>query len=282
MSASSQYGRFGSGKAVTRVEDASLLMGAGQFVDDHNAAGQGHVLFLRSPYAHARIVRIDVAAAAAMPGVVAIVTGPDLVRSGIKPLPTSADFRRAGGAPTAAPPRHALAIDTVRFVGEAVAAVVAQTRDQARDALEAIDVQYESLPSVVDSTAAVMPDAPQVWNAATGNIAAEIRHGDAAATAKAFGAAAHVVTLDLVNQRLAPCPIEPRGLLASFDAGSGRITLAQPARLPPGCATRCATKCSGIAHDKVRVLVGRCRRRLRDEDGVVSRGTSCWRTARAN
>ena len=125
MSVSSHYRRFGSGKAVPRVEDASLLMGAGRFVDDHNAEGQAHVLFLRSPHAHARIVGIDKAGATAMPGVVAVVTGEDLVRAGVKPLPTSTDFRRAGGAPTAAPPRHALAVDTVRFVGEAVAAVVA-------------------------------------------------------------------------------------------------------------------------------------------------------------
>src|SRR5439155_866724 len=104
---------------------------------------------------------------------------------------------RAGGAPTAAPPRHALAVDTVRFVGEAVAAVVANSREEARDALEAIDVRYEPLPSVVDSAAAVAPGAPLVWPEASGNIAAEIRHGDGAATAKAFASAAHVVALDL-------------------------------------------------------------------------------------
>jgi aerobic carbon-monoxide dehydrogenase large subunit len=256
MSASAQYGRFGSGKAVLRVEDASLLMGTGQFVDDHNTEGQAYVLFLRSPYAHARIGGIDKTAAAAMPGVVAIVTGQDLVRAGVKPLPTSADFRRAGGAPTAAPPRHALAVDTVRFVGEAVAAVVANTREEARDALEAIDVRYDALPSVVDSTVAAASGSPQVWPEATGNIAAEIRHGDAAATAKAFAQAAHVVALDLVNQRLAPCPIEPRALLASYDAASGRITIRASSQTPTGLRDTLCDEVLGIAHDKVRVLVG--------------------------
>ena len=256
MGASSQYGRFGSGKAVPRVEDASLLMGTGQFVDDHNAEGQAHVVFLRSPHAHARIVGIDKAGAAAMPGVVAVVTGQDLVRAGVKPLPSSADFRRAGGAPTAAPPRHALAVDTVRFVGEAVAAIVANSREEARDALEAIDVRFEPLPSVVDSGAAVGPGAAPVWAEATGNIAAEIRHGDAGATAKAFASAAHVVALDLVNQRLAPCPIEPRALLASYDTASGRITLRASSQTPTGLRDTLCDEVLGIAHDKVRVLVG--------------------------
>ena len=183
-------------------------------------------------------------------------TGQDLVRAGVKPLPTSADFRRAGGAPTAAPPRHALAVDTVRFVGEAVAAVVANTREEARDALEAIDVRYDSLPSVVDSTVAAAPDAPQVWKEATGNIAAEIRHGDVAATAKAFAQAAHVVSLDLVNQRLAPCPIEPRALLASYDAASGRITIRASSQTPTGLRDTLCGEVLGIATDKVRVVVG--------------------------
>jgi carbon-monoxide dehydrogenase large subunit len=169
-------------------------------------------MFLRSPHAHARVLGIDTKAAAGMPGIVAVVTGADLVRAGVKPLPSSADFRRADGSPTAAPPRHALAVDTVRFVGEAVAAVVADTAAAARDALEAIDVRYDVLPCVVDARAAVAAGAPQVWPAASGNVAAEIRHGDAAAAAKAFASAAHVVALDLFNQRLAPSPIEPRAL----------------------------------------------------------------------
>jgi carbon-monoxide dehydrogenase large subunit len=256
MKQSAQYGRFGSGQAVRRVEDESLLTGAGQFVDDHNLPGQAHLMFLRSPYAHARILGIDTKAAAAMPGVVAVVTGADLVRAGVKPLPSSADFRRADGSPTAAPPRQALAVDTVRFVGEAVAAVVAETRDAAREALEAIDVRYDVLPCVVDARAAVAAGAPQVWAAATDNVAAEIRHGDAAAAAKAFAGAAHVVALDLFNQRLAPCPIEPRALVASYDTASGRITLRASSQTPAGLRDALCGEVLGIAPDKVRVVVG--------------------------
>jgi len=256
MKQSAQYGRFGSGQAVRRVEDESLLTGAGQFVDDHNLPGQAHVMFLRSPHAHARVLGVDTKAAAGMPGIVAVVTGEDLVRAGVKPLPSSADFRRADGSPTAAPPRHALAVDTVRFVGEAVAAVVADTPAAARDALEAIDVRYDVLPCVVDARAAVSAGAPQVWTAASGNVAAEIRHGDAAAAAKAFASAAHVVALDLFNQRLAPSPIEPRALVASYDAESGRITLRASSQTPAGLRDALCGEVLGIATDKVRVVVG--------------------------
>jgi len=256
MKQSAQYGRFGSGQAVRRVEDESLLTGAGQFVDDYNLPGQAHVMFLRSPHAHARVLGVDTKAAAGMPGIVAVVTGEDLVRAGVKPLPSSADFRRADGSPTAAPPRHALAVDTVRFVGEAVAAVVADTPAAARDALEAIDVRYDVLPCVVDARAAVAAGAPQVWPAASGNVAAEIRHGDAAAAAKAFASAAHVVALDLFNQRLAPSPIEPRALVASYDAESGRITLRASSQTPAGLRDALCGEVLGIATDKVRVVVG--------------------------
>ena len=256
MSGESQYARFGSGKSVRRVEDQALLTGAGIFADDVSLPGQAYVCFLRSPYPHARIVAIDAAAAAVMSGVVAIVTGADLVAAGVKPLPLSIDFKRGDGSPTASPPRHALAVDTVRFVGEAIAAVIAQSAEEARDAAEAIDVRYEALPMVADLDDAVAAGAPLVWPAATGNVAAEIRHGDTAAAAAAFGRAAHVVTLDLVNQRVAPCPIEPRAILASYDKTTGRITLRVSCQTPTGLRDALCAEVLGIANDKVRVLVG--------------------------
>jgi carbon-monoxide dehydrogenase large subunit len=256
VSGESQYARFGSGKSVRRVEDQALLTGAGIFADDVSLPGQAYVCFLRSPYPHARIVAIDAAAAAAMSGVVAIVTGADLVAAGVKPLPLSIDFKRGDGSPTASPPRHALAVDTVRFVGEAVAAVIAQSAEEARDAAEAIDVRYEALPMVADLDDAVAAGAPLVWPAATGNVAAEIRHGDAAAAAAAFDKAAHVVTLDLVNQRVAPCPIEPRAILTSYDKTTGRITLRVSCQTPTGLRDALCAEVLGIANDKVRVLVG--------------------------
>ena len=256
MTAESQYARFGSGKSVRRVEDETLLKGAGYFADDANLPDQAWVFFLRSPHPHARITALDTVAAAAMPGVIGIVTGDDLVRARIKPLPLSADFKRSDGSRTASAPRHALAVDTVRFVGEAVAAVVAQTIAEARDAAEAIDVQYEALPCVVDAADAAAPGAHVVWPAATGNIACEARHGDAAAAEAAFAKAAHVVALDLVNQRLAPCPIEPRAILASYDEASGRITLRVSNQTPTGLRDELCAEVLGIPLDRVRVQVG--------------------------
>ena len=180
------YGRFGSGHSVLRVEDDRLLTGSGSFADDALLPGQAHVHFLRSPHPHARLLGIGTAAAAAMPGVIAVITGDDLVRARVGPLPASVDFKRADGSPSASPPRHALAVGTVRFVGEAVAAVVARSVAQARDAADAIEVRYETLPVITEPVAAVAAGAPQVWPAASGNIAAEIRHGSASAAAAAF------------------------------------------------------------------------------------------------
>jgi carbon-monoxide dehydrogenase large subunit len=256
MSGESQYARFGSGKSVRRVEDQALLTGAGIFTDDVSVPGQAHVFFLRSPYPHARLAAIETAAASAMAGVISIVTGEDLVAAGVKPLPLSIDFKRSDGSPTASPPRHALAVGTVRFVGEAVAAVIARSVEEARDAAEAIEVGYDALPMVADLEDAVAEGAPRVWPDAAGNVASEIRHGDAAAAAAAFDKAAHVVTLDLVNQRVAPCPIEPRAILASYDATTGRLTLRVSCQTPTGLRDALCAEVLGLANDKVRVLVG--------------------------
>ena len=256
MSRDTNYRRFGSGQSVPRVEDERLLAGTGSFADDVTLPDQAHVCFLRSPHPHARLLGIDVTAAAAMPGVIAVVVGDDLVRAGVGPLPSSADFKRADGSRSASPPRHALAVGSVRFVGEAVAAVVASSLAQARDAAEAIDVRYEPLPMVTASVRAVAPGAPLVWAAAAENIAAEIRHGDAAATAAAFAMAAHVVALDLVNQRVAACPLEPRAVLASYDAATDRITLRVSCQTPTGLRDALCKEVLGIAPERVRVRVG--------------------------
>ena len=127
-----QYGRFGSGHAVRRIEDPTLVTGTGRFVDDVSLPGQATLCFLRSPYPHARIASIDPSAALSMPGVIAVITGAQLVEAGLQPMPPSTGFPRPGGAPPASPPRHVLAHETVRFVGEAVAAVIAgEERDLA-------------------------------------------------------------------------------------------------------------------------------------------------------
>jgi carbon-monoxide dehydrogenase large subunit len=256
VTAASRFARFGSGKAVRRVEDEALLKGEGRFVDDFSLPGQAQVIFLRSPHSHARIASIDTKVAAAMPGVIAVVTGADLVRDGVKPIVTSADFKRADGSPGVSPPHHALAVGTARFVGEPVAAVIAETLAQARDAAEAIEVSYELLPAVAGLAAALAPGAPLVWPQATGNIAAEIRHGDAAATAAAFKRATHVVSLDLLNQRLAPCPIETRAVLAEYDPASKRITLRLSCQTPTGIRDELASAVLGIPNGSIRIVVG--------------------------
>jgi aerobic carbon-monoxide dehydrogenase large subunit len=163
--------RFGSGQAVRRLEDDALLAGHGRFTDDFmgdasapvnaavNAEAQSRLVFVRSPYPHARITSIDAAAARAMPGVLHIATGADLVAAGVKPLAGSAGFKRADGTPSAGPLRRALAHEVVRFVGEPVAAVVALTLQQAKDAAEAIFIDYEELPMAVDMDAATAPGA---------------------------------------------------------------------------------------------------------------------------
>jgi aerobic carbon-monoxide dehydrogenase large subunit len=248
--------RFGSGKAVARVEDASLLTGKGVFTDDVSPAGMLHVLFLRSPYAHARIVSMDTAAAAAMPGVVAVFTGAQLEADGVKPLPVVANFVRPDGTPAVSPTRWPLAIDRVRYAGEAVAMVVAQTRDAAKDALEAIQVDYEDLPVVVDMDLALAPGAPIITPAAPDNISAQMHHGDKASATAAFEAAAHVVTLDLVNQRVSPASIEPRSVLAFTDAETGRLTIRMSTQMPTGMRDTLAGTVLGLPKEQVRVVVG--------------------------
>jgi carbon-monoxide dehydrogenase large subunit len=249
--------RFGSGQSVQRVEDAALLTGRGQFTDDMAPAGTLVLAFLRSPYAHARILSVDASAARAMPGVVAVYTGADLAAAGVKPLPYAAAFKRGDGSPAVSPPRHPMAVDTIRFAGEAVAVVVAATRDQARDALEAIALDVEQLPAVTTAADAAAQGAPQLWPEADGNVAAEARYGDAAAVQAAFDRAAHVVTLDpLLNQRLAPASIEPRTVLASHDAATGRTTIRMSSQMPTGVRNTLADPVLGIPKEQIRVVVG--------------------------
>jgi aerobic carbon-monoxide dehydrogenase large subunit len=255
MADGSTIGRFGSGREVRRIEDAGLLAGAGRFTDDFTLPGQTYLAFLRSPHAHARVVSIDTTAAASMPGVLTVLTGADLVAADVKPLALAPIFTRPDGSPGATPLRSGLADETVRFVGEALVALVAETAEQAKDALEAVLVDYDELPVVTELTEAIAEGAPLVWPAATGNIAAQMKHGDAAASDAAFATAAHVVTLDLVNQRLVPTSMEPRCSLASYDAQTERLTFRLSSQMPSGARdTLCEVL--GLPAEKVRVVVG--------------------------
>ncbi|RZI92052.1 MAG: xanthine dehydrogenase family protein molybdopterin-binding subunit, partial [Variovorax sp.] len=247
--------RFGSGRAVRRLEDDALLAGTGRYTDDVAPPGQTHLVFVRSPYPHARIGAIDTSAAAAMPGVLAVITGADLHAAGVQPMPGAGGFKRADGGPAATPPRRALAHERTRFVGEAVALVVAETLTQARDAAEAVMVDYEDLPMVVDLKAATAEGAPLLCDEATGNIAAEMRHGNATATEAAFAKATHVVRLDITNQRLVALTIEPRSVLAEHDSASDRLTIRMSTQMPSGVRDS-VCGAIGLAKEKVRVVVG--------------------------
>jgi len=256
MNAPDAVARFGSGRAVPRIEDRALLEGRGHFTDNVAVPGETVIAFLRSPYAHARIAGIDVAAARAMPGVIGVFTGADLAAAGVKGLPTTPDFRRADGRSTVSPLRRALAHEFARYVGEAIAAVVAESREQARDALDAIVLDLEELASVTDARAAVQAGAAVVTAEAPDNIAAEMRHGDAAATEAAFARAAHRVALDVVNQRLAPSPMEPRSVVARFDEASGRIEVRISNQMPTAVGGGIAATLPDLAPPQVHVLVG--------------------------
>ncbi len=247
--------RFGSGKEVRRLEDDLLLKGLGQFTDDVAPEAQAFLMFLRSPYPHARINSIDTSAAKGMPGVLQVVTGADMVKEGAKPMPGVAGFKRADGTDARSAPRYAMAVDTVRFVGEAVAAVVAQTLAEARNAVEAIQVDYDEQRMAVHLDDALEAGAPLLCAELGDNIAAEIRHGKANATTEAFASAAHVVRLDLTNQRVAAFSLEPRTVLDTFDPATGRLTIRMSTQMPSGVRdTVCGVL--GLAPDSVRVVVG--------------------------
>lgn len=244
--------RFGSGRAVPRLEDEGLLKGQGRFTDDARPEGGLSVAFVRSPYAHARIVGVDLDAARAVPGVELIVTGAELQVKGVGTLPVGASFKRPDGRPAASPSRPVLAVDRVRFVGEAVAIVVARNAQAARDAAEAVMVDYEELPAAVDLGTATSGAAP-LLDDAPDNVAALTRYGDAKAAAQAFAGAAHVVALELENQRLVALSLEPRAVLA-WVAEDGRLTLRMSTQMPSGVRT---TLCDllGLAREQVRVTV---------------------------
>jgi carbon-monoxide dehydrogenase large subunit len=222
----------GIGRPVRRKEDFRLLTGRGLFVDDLAPPGLTHAVFVRSPHAHARIRSIDTRAALAAPGVVAVLTGADARADGLGPIPHNAglmrppdlEVRLAGSAPITT--RHdPLPRDKVRVVGEAVAVVVAATIAAAKDAAALIDVDFEVLPAVALAGDAREPGAPLLWEAAPGNLCLEIEAGDAAAAADRFRRAAHTVRLETLVQRVTGIPLEPRTVLAEYDAASAGYTL---------------------------------------------------------
>ncbi|HEX3938911.1 MAG TPA: xanthine dehydrogenase family protein molybdopterin-binding subunit [Xanthobacteraceae bacterium] len=223
----------GIGAPVRRREDLRLVRGAGRYTADENLPDQVYAVMLRSPHAHARIRSIDTAEAKAVPGVLAVLTGADVLADRLKPIPhkpwsphpAEATLRNTSGEPPFEAPHWPLPADKARFVGEAVAMVVGETVNAAKTGAEAIAVDYEVLPAVVVTAAAARQDAPIVHEPARSNVCFDSELGDAAATDAAFARAAHITRFETWVQRVTGVPMEPRGALASFDAATGRYTV---------------------------------------------------------
>ena len=222
--------RFGASRSQKRLEDDRLLLGKGLFSDDRVLPRQAWMVLLRSPHAHAKIVSIDLAPARKQPGVIVAWSMAELRADKVGHIPFPPLFKRADGSPMAAPARTPLAEGKVLYVGHPVVAVVAETREQAQDAAEAVAVEYDALPCVVDPRRAVEPGAPLLQE--SGNIAAEARYGDPAKVDQAFATAAHVTTLELHNQRLNAMAMEPRCAIGVHEGG--RTTLYTQNQTPTG------------------------------------------------
>ena len=221
---------FGIGQPVRRREDLRLLTGRGEFSDDFNLPGQVYAYVLRSPHAHARIRRIAAGEARAAPGVLAVLTGADYLADGLTglpsdPVPADLPIKTQDGSPLFFPPDYPLAPERVRHGGEGVALVVAETVNLAKDAAERIEVDYETLPSVVDLQRAFANGAVAVWDEVPGNLCVNHEIGDRAATDDAFARAAHVTRMDLHNNRVNGVPLEPRAAVGIYDAATGKHTL---------------------------------------------------------
>ncbi len=215
----------GIGASVRRKEDLRFLSGRGQYTDDINRPGQTHAAILRSPHAHAAINGIDTAKAKAMPGVLAVFVGADMAAENIGGLPCGWQIHNKDGSPMAEPPHPVIAVGKVRHVGDPVAVVVAETKQQARDAAEAIVVDYAPLPAVATTQAALAPGAPEVHDGVKGNLCYDWHIGDKAALDAAFAGAAKVVTFSTTNNRLVPNAMEPRAAIGEYDTTSGEYTL---------------------------------------------------------
>jgi carbon-monoxide dehydrogenase large subunit len=248
------------GQSLPRKEDHRLLTGGGRFTADLLRPGMAHAVVLRSPHAHARIVAIDSAAARAVPGVLAVLTGQDYAADGLGGIPSGSDLARFPGTPEdvgfAFRPAHpALSVGRVRFVGDSVALVVAETLVAARDAAELVLVEYEALAAVTGTAAAARPGAPAVWEEAADNVCFRWSAGDAAGVAAAFARADRVVRLESVNPRIHVGSLETRGAIGEFDAATGKYTLATGTQMPHGLKQALAEEVLHVDPALVRVTV---------------------------
>jgi len=248
-------GEFAIGQGVSRFEDPRLVRGGGHYVDDLKLPGMVHGVVLRAQHAHARIRSIDTAAAKAAPGVLAVLTAADVKANGYGEIPVPGGHRRRDGSPMYRPRYPVLADSHVRWVGDYVAFVVAETVAQAMDAAEMIAVDYEELPAVVATADATKPGAPRVWEDCPDNICFVELIGDKAATDAAFANAAHVVKGSFVINRVTAATMEPRGAVGDYDAAAGHYTLYNAMQRPHPIRADLA-KIVGVPESALRIVTG--------------------------
>jgi carbon-monoxide dehydrogenase large subunit len=247
------------GEPLARREDERLLRGKGRFVGDHRLDGEAHLVVVRSPHAHARLVAIDARAAEAMPGVLGVLTGDQWIAEGFGELPCIWRVDSSDGTPMREAPRPAIVPlsegrGRVRYVGDIVAAVIATDLATAHDAAEAVSVEYEPLPALVQTARALDPDAPLVHERFGTNLCFDIEFGDRHAVDAAVGRAAHIAHLELVNNRVAPCPLEPRANLGVHDAADDRYTLWTSSQNPHLVRRWLAESSLRIPEHRIRVI----------------------------
>jgi carbon-monoxide dehydrogenase large subunit len=246
--------KFGVGQPVLRKEDDTLVRGKGKYTDDFNLPGQAYAWIVRSSHAHGIIKGIDTAAAKAMPGVLGVWTGADLAPAGYGPYTCGLPLKNRDGTPLLQTNRTALMSDKVRYVGDPVAFVVAETLAQARDAAEAVALDIEPLPAVTSAEEAAKPGAPQLYDHIPNNVALDYHYGDTAKVEAAFASAAHVTKLDITNTRVAVVAMEPRAALASYDKAGERYTIQVPTQGVAGNRTNLAKNLLKVPNDKVHLL----------------------------
>ena len=247
--------KFGIGQSVTRFEDVRLLKGEGRYLNDVNLPGQAHAVVLRSPHAHARIRAIDVDRALKAPGALAVLTGADVERDGLGTMKMTLRRKRPDGTPMFAPPHRGLSQERVRYVGDPIAFVIAETLAQAKDAADLVQVDYDPLPSVT-STAAAGPGSATVWDECPDNVSNVYEAGDKAAVEAAFARAAHVVRRRYVITRVHAQYMEPRGALGVYDPGEDRYTLYADVQYPHRVRNALASMVFQIPEHQIRVIAG--------------------------
>lgn len=247
-------GQFGTGQPLRRKEDPRLLRGEGRFTDDVNVDGQFWAAFHRSPHPHADIAAIDLAAARAAPGVLAVFTIADLDADGVPDMPCEVELADLAGRPMWKPMRPILARGRVRFVGECVALVIARTQAQAQEAAERVAVDYTPRPAVANAVSALAEDAPLVWPDAGSNAPVHWQNQDPAPVDAAMAGAAHRVRVRIVNNRLVPSPMEPKAALASWDGSAAKLTLWAPTQGGRRIQTNIAKRYLRLEQEQVRVI----------------------------